>query len=216
MNDNELIEKLKQLKKLEPSQKTLAVLESRIKAGQAMPAPSLKEKLGTLVRRLQTRPVLAAGALAVCLLVVATVTERNLVLPQAQLLWDRTEIALAPNRFEKAKLALELSQKQLYALQSTKNQNLALQLTYLSQAASQTDGYVRALNLKGEPGKYTMAQCLAVYRTYGNYLDTLKGTIQNRLSSVSDQRTQAQLQSLLSKTSQYEQGVDSKLRQYPD
>lgn len=210
MNEIDLIKKIKKLKKLEPEEQTFAKLEERIFLSI--------QKENFISSNKSPRPwfigpkfePVALGLLALCLVLLFTfniaIFESDLNFISAQ-----TRIAFASNRYDKAQEALRLSEAQLDTLNKTGNQ---AQLAYLSNSTDQTNAFMKDLRLVGEPGKYSSAQCLTLYKEYGEYLENLNSTLQSQASNIKNLNDQTILQNLQSKAAQYKNEATTRVKLY--
>ena len=113
-----------------------------------------------------------------------------------------TEISFAPDQYQKAKISLDFTKSQF--INSPNN------IASLSQSLALANTEMSGLRLKGETGKYTMQQCLALYTQYHAYLESLKNEVSSKNSSLNKQETTA----LLLEIKHYDQQTENKLHKY--
>lgn len=219
MNDDEVSNKIKQLRKLEPSQEMLSVLRediySRIKSQRSSSFLDLTRVFSIFNTFLSPRPIFLYGATVLILLLV-TVAALNMsfLLRQYRMAAVETQIAFSGNKYEKAQLVLSFSQNQLISLKQTNQQGLTTEVKYLTDATFETNRRLASLNLMGEKGKYTKNQCLDIYKNYQDYLEQLKQTVKEKMVQTNDLSTQRELQSLLNQITQFEKQAETRLKLY--
>ncbi|MDE1925126.1 MAG: hypothetical protein KGH79_03015 [Patescibacteria group bacterium] len=198
MNDDQLIERLRKLKKFEPKDETIFLLKNRVFS-------SIENKSSVF------RPIFVYSAAALLFLVLI-VTQGYRLLDMPHVVYLETHIALAPNGYEKARWSLGFAQFELKKLESGSTDSA--QIAYLSDVSSETDRYMSELNLVGEPGQYSTQQCLDAYTAYEGYLDELQAAVQGALVTNTDSSVRASLLSLKDEAKRYQQAADVRLKLY--
>lgn len=219
MNEDKVISKIKQLKKIEPSREALSQLRqdiySRIDSQKVSHTFNLPRVFSGFLNFLKPRPrFLYTAVIIIFLLVTTTALNINFLTQQSRLAIVQTQIALVANKYEKSQLALTFSQNQLVNIKQTNQKDLATQVKYLSDATAETNTRLASLNLMGEKGKYTNEQCLAIYKNYQVYLEQLKPTIKEKIAQTSDTTLQKKLQSFSDQIDQYEKQAEVRLKLY--
>lgn len=220
MNEDRLIQKLKQLRRLEPSGKDLQILHdkvfSRVKEEEYNSWFNLWEIIPDVFSPMRLRPAIY-GVLAVLLFIIlsAAVINRNnhwWQLPES--LVAQIEVITASNKYEKAKVALNLSRIQLMSLKSDQGIDLDRQIEKTANALSKTNTYLASLNLMGEKGKYTNKDCLNIYKEYDQFLGELKNEIDGQTIKTSDETVKKYLQNLQTQVMEYDQQAEKRLKLY--
>lgn len=193
MNDNEVVQNLKKLKVLQPSEETLLLIKNRVTSEK-----NNKFVLFTIFKNPQIR--LAFSAL-VLLLLVFGFSQRDFITGQMELMATRTQIALSANQLEKSKIALTGAQDQFSKLNTS--QNTAAQLAVVSEFLDETNSNLNGLDLAGEKGKYTNKECLAVYHDYEKFLE--------KAANETNVRTD---QDLVNKINSYNKKAQTRLQEY--
>lgn len=113
-----------------------------------------------------------------------------------------TRIAIAPNQYEKTRIAIEYVKKQQYD---------SSQIEKFSNTLAMADTQLSQLKLMGEKGKYTTKQCKTEYLEFYNYLENTKKYISTVTVEKEDEKAVTQLKSQMN---QYQNRADSKLKLY--
>lgn len=193
MNDQELVQKLKLLKNLRPSEETLLLLKNRVVSDK-----NKKFDLFTFFEKPQIR--LAFSALVLILLIFGF-SQRDFLTGQVEFLTTRTQIALSANQLEKSKVALSAAKDQLARLNSS--ETTTNQLKLVGQFIDETNSNLNSLDLAGEKGKYTNKECLTVYHDYESFL-----------ASASKENNVTKDQNLVNKISSYNKQARVRLQEY--
>jgi hypothetical protein len=118
-----------------------------------------------------------------------------------------TKIALAPNQYEKAKIAFVNADNQFIIMQK-KNFDKQKVIS-LSQSLALANTQMSGLKLIGEKGKYSSQNCLSLYAQYHKSLEIMKSAISSHKNSPEDTQ-------LLAKIRQYDDQSEKKLHEYSD
>lgn len=217
MNDDQIIEQLRQLKKLGPIEKTISDLKSRIFSSINTMDPNEAPELHAGFIRSSafllfiSRPVFIYPATSLLLLLLV-LTQGSRLLDISHIAYLETRIATTSNGYDKAQWSLALAQATLKNFESGRAN--PSQIAYLAGASSQTDQYMNALHLTGLPGQYSTEQCLSAYRAYGEYLEDMRGAIQVKLSNATDPSVRESLANLQNEIQHYQQAADTRLKLY--
>jgi len=196
MKDKQIIEQLHLLQTVKPDAKTLRLIRKRI------PAQGIFNK-GMNFRKLfsvtQLLPLTAFAGIVIIFLIIMIFLQN--IFTSA---WISATIALAPNHYEKAKIALENVQNQLSSLKD--NNADSNKLNNLSQALALANTEMSGLQLVGEKGKYTSYQCEELYEFYHKDLEQTQNVI---ISSKNNSG-----ESIIKQAVQYDNQAMSKLKRY--
>jgi len=210
MSEKEIIKKIKLLKSIQPEQNVLKNLKRDIY--QHVGIENERNKYFEITVRkffinfsmvLKSYRYISVGVIFVLLLLFFSFMTLASLPNHIHKIILYTKVALAPNQYEKARLALD-DVTHTYKKTTSLVQN---NLNSLSQELAFTNLEMSSLKLKGERGKYTALQCHTLYQQYLMYLKEENTTI-SRLN-------QKQSSSVKSQIIAYKEQAEQKLHMYP-
>lgn len=197
MKDKQIIEKLQLLRSVKPDDETLRLIHKKSTSqlfGENNYSTRKWFSLASLI------PFAAFAAVLIFLSVMTGflpgIIHNSIIV---------TEISFAPNHYIKAKLAVANAEDQ-FAIY--KQQPDANKLSALTQSLALANTQMTKLQLVGEKGKYSMKDCLTLYTSYHNSLETIKKTLSSQ-TIPSNEKGQ-----FLRKINQYDEQAERKLHLY--
>lgn len=217
MNDKKLIGNLKLLRNLKLRQADSLMLYDRIFSQIQEEHPDRRNLWADLTAPFRTvaiRPIFTISAALILLLVILFVSVSGNPRRGIESVLFQTEIVLAPDKYQKAELALNFSRQKLNDLKSSQGKDTGKKIEDLMNSTSRTNTYLAGLNLMGEKGKYTNAQCLSIYKFYDSYLDDLKNTLTASAPYLTKSTDRNNTLLLQKRISEYEKQAESRLKLY--
>ena len=197
MKNKKVIDNLKLLQTVQPDKLTLQKIHKQV-ISQKSGTHSFEFGFRKWFRLTPLIPLI--GFTVVCIFIVAAISFS----PEFHEVIVSVKIALAPNHYEKAKIALRNVHDQIYNMQSDPfNES---KLTLLSDSLILTNTEMSGLQLVGEKGKYTSYQCLDLYEAYHNDLKKLNISLKSHESDAGN--------SLDTKVNLYDLQAKRKLKNY--
>lgn len=174
MNNYKIIEQLRILKHINPSEETM----ESIKHNVLLRVQGNKEQLpfSNKLHPYYLKPILVYSTLAFALAVIllAPLTPARYWIDNAYLL---LRLDFAPNNFQRASIALVTAQNKLKIVNNSAKKISPSQIHDILHATDVANEQLASLNLIGEPGKYTSNECQQIYRSYYNYLEEVENTV---------------------------------------
>ena len=197
MRDKQIIEKIQLLRSIKPDEETIRLIHK-----QSTAQLFGEKRYG--IRKWSITSAIPYVALLVILLFFFSV---SVLLPNSiHTSIISARIALAPNHYEKAKIAVAHAESEFASFSQQPND--ANKLSDFSQALAIANTQMTNLKLKGEKGKYTMQDCLSLYTTYYTSLESMKQTLISQTNSSNKNK------SLYKQINQYDQQAEKKLHLY--
>jgi hypothetical protein len=198
MKDKQVIEKLQLLRSVKPDEETVRVIHEKSTAQLFGAKRYNTHKWFTIP------PLVPIIAFAVILIFFSVVTGfLPNIIHQTVI---TSEIALASNHYEKAKIAVSDAESQFsFVKQHPTDAN---KVAALSHSLALANLQMTKLQLKGEKGKYTMKDCLTLYTSYYNTLESMRKTV-NSQKNPSDEENQ-----LRREINEYDVQAEKKLHLY--
>lgn len=125
---------------------------------------------------------------------------------------NRVKIVFAANVYEKAILQFNLAKREMEAIR-TKNTFMKEDAEKLAAVTVPLNSSMEGLNLVGERGKYTVEQCLELYKKYYNYLEDLGKMARGRKDMITQNDT-AVIGQFLARMKEYEERAEERLGLY--
>jgi hypothetical protein len=169
MNNTDIRGQFKQLRDQNPSAAEIQALKQRVFARidtEAIPSP-----ISVFTLRTYFSKALAAGGTLVVILFALHAGASTLALAPVS-----AQIALAPHAYAKSEVAVSALSAASDAYRSDPS---AYNAEVLSALVTKSRHELDTLKLMGEPGKYTMDQCLSAYRQYYEIIDRLKDLVES-------------------------------------
>jgi|SRR5579871_2826242 len=170
MNEKKIHQDLNLLKEMIPSEARV----SRLKKNIFREIDTEKETIVSMswYRQVFARQYLVPVLLVLIMLVGSTYLWYSQEPPRPATV--ATQIAMAPNHYQKAKIAFEEAQRQLNAMKNSDSASIENIITITTT----TQGFITKLHLAGEAGKYTAIQCETLHKDYAVYLSSLKARLE--------------------------------------
>ncbi len=200
MKEKQVIDNLQLLQSVQPDRHTLLLIQKRV-CSQIFP-----EKHFTFRKWLTVTPIIplvAVTAVVLVLLVVMGFFPR--VYEKA---FVTARIALAPNQYEKAKIAFAYADQQFFSLKKNSFSSSDVKSFFGSLALANSE--MAGLKLTGEKGKYTKEQCLILYSEYHSSLEAMKKEV-----ALMDNSSQKKTL-LLTEIKNYDEQSERKLHKYKE
>jgi hypothetical protein len=218
MNDRQLIKNLKLLNRLSPSSETMAELKKEIfmhvKTGESK---SSRDNVFSFLFAQNARawnPMVAMAMFAlVAVFIFGFIFNGAALIPDLQSKATQVQIALAPNKLAKSKIALAEANRQLEVQKTSVQTNIGSVKT-IANSTLQTNNLLASLSLMGEAGKYTRVECQNMYKEYDKYLISLQSTIEDREKNTKEEAVLTELNRLEKQITAYEAQTDARLNLY--
>jgi len=198
MNDNQVIKKLQILKSFEADAATLRLIRKQISS------PGSVTNRFSFKKWFAVKPLVPVLAMAVILLIFVVLVSfpQNFI----ENAFVSARITLAPNHYEKAKIALANVQYKVNSFQ--KNSSNSGTIKELSRSLAFANQTMSGLQLVGEKGKYSSYQCKELYESYHKDLYIIENTV--------DKSSKPDIKTLGLQAEQYDQQALIKLENYKD
>ncbi len=209
MKENEAIRQLKQLKAIKPSDHALESMKRDI-----FYLIQTDKSQHSFFNILQLSPVFVYGTLALAIFLLVLT---NSIIPLSSVVektYLMVQITFAQNKYQKANIAFVYAEEKLIELKNSNGQLSASQIENVSQATNLANTQLASLNLVGEEGKYTGAQCQQLYKKYYNYLEEAKNAVALKAASPNDNISETSIQLLNTQLEAYEQQAKVRLNHY--
>ncbi len=121
------------------------------------------------------------------------------------------KIAVAPNQYEKAKIAFSYTQAQTDMLDKNSSKIDTYKLTEVSRTIALANTQLSGLKLMGEKGKYTTQQCQELYKEYSQHLEKLDSLLSKTSIDNGDKKS---IEFLKAQIAGYEKESEQKLKGY--
>lgn len=219
MKQIDVILQLKSLKSIQPDSNVLKTIEknvySHLKTDDRnfvwKQIKSFSSNIFLILKILKTNPF-TTYSIGVAFLIVVFLSVYTGFLPNEiskTLLY--TKIAVAPNQYIKASIALSSAQTKIDSINYTSNKLHKNEIKDISQSIALANQELSALKLMGEKGKYTQSECQELYRSYHTSLENLDHHI---TASSSNEEDKQSIASLKTQISNYEKQAEQKLKLY--
>ena len=205
MNEKEVIKKIHLLKDIRPTQQDMQTVRKKITGVAKIDTHKFYYFWG----KSKLQKTYSFLSILTLLLLVILFGTRQTQLFQTTIY--QTQIAIAQNNYQKAKLSLEFSQKKLNLLQKNhdpKNMNNLLDSLHT------TNAYVSQLRLEGENGQYSKDQCKAIYQSFAISIDSTEKTLKQIEQNTTDPSVKTAVEQSTPQVTQIEKQVDSRLGFY--
>lgn len=206
MNEKIIIKKITLLKLIQPQQSVLKDIKNGVYKSVGIAKKENNQSFGEIFTNIslliKSYRYLSLGVTFAFLLLLFSFVTSAFLPDQIHKIILYTKVALAPNRYEKARLALA-------DITYTYKTNTILEknnLTTLSQELAFTNAEMSNLKLKGEKGKYTKIQCHELYQQYLTYL---------KEENIAIPTAQQPFSSIKSQIITYREQAEQKLNMYP-
>jgi hypothetical protein len=203
-----ILDTLHILKKIEPSEETLASIKATIDARIKQEAPTPSPYLPPRTRFIRTPYVRTVTTLLTFSFVIFF-AQTSLSVEKALL---SAKISLSPNAHTQSLIALDALEKAstMHAdgMRDSKTYETIQYAINLSQNTLDT------LQLMGENGKYTMEECLQDYRRYSAILETIEESLE-KLPVPQTEAERERLQALILQVYNAGEEAEARLGKYP-
>ncbi|GEM_PF-2549941 len=216
MKQKDVIEQLKSLKSIRPNSHTLMSIERDIYYQLKIDKRySVWERMTCFFKDVfltfKSNPIASYGIAAALLIIVFLSISTGFLPNEINKTLLYAKIAVAPNQYEKAKIAFSYTQAQTDMLDKNNSKLDTYQLTEVSRTIALANTQLSGLKLMGEKGKYTSQQCQELYKEYSQHLEKLDSL----LSKVSiDNGDEESIELLKAQIAGYEKESEQKLKVY--
>ncbi|MBI2023957.1 hypothetical protein HYT00_01010 [Candidatus Giovannonibacteria bacterium] len=199
MNEEEIIEQIKKLKKLGPKQPELSLLKKEVFA-RIEAAKKEKPQQSPYFIYWPFSHLILSGAIAALLLFALSAAFYEPLNTQVRYSVNQIRIMAAGNQYRKAELALNFAEGEFERFSKNPSR---VGSGELEKATAITNEELGKLNLTGEAGKYTTEECKKLYLKF----DTM-------LHELADLAKKENAQAFLRQIEEYEKIADQKLNMY--
>lgn len=170
MKEQEVINKLKLLKTIQPNQRVLKDIKQNVyqqvyAENKIKTTSGFQELFGYISNFIKSYTVVSYGFAFTALLIIFLSVSSVLLPDQFHTAIVNGRIALASSHYQKARIALTDTKSRF-----EKNKTIETNTQEFSHSLALTNTQLNNLHLKGEKGKYSAQQCRQIYLEYLNFL----------------------------------------------